>query len=125
MILAWLCGKPGSLAGSPHSEGACCSTDEDSAGNKIHADCCLLPDYTLRKAFDSARYPHSDERFNNPPTTWCNKCGGLEADCIFCHTAEQLLDGPISQREEALNHLIETWPKAPDSIYEAAGVARK
>ena len=91
-ILAWLRQPEGSEDRYFHSEGVCCRTDQE------HENCVVDPDYTLRKALQYSR----DLEYL---IDWCPECFGYDANCIFCHSAKQLLTDTISQRQEAYNAL--------------------
>ena len=105
-LLAWLKGpnKPGK-ANYLHSEGACCSTDRTDTGILIHDECELDKDYVLRKAYEETLGIDSYD-YHEPPE-WCKFCGGKYAECVFCHTAKELIIGnTLSQKQLAIDELI-------------------
>lgn len=120
MILAWLRGPVGSPTGYFHSEGACCQSDVVGGVEGAHKHCRVDTDYTLRKALDHVRYG-DDYKWNDVATEWCSKCSGYDGECIFCHTANELLSqAAISQRKQALAIITEVHGFDVAEAYRAA-----
>jgi len=113
MILAYLRGPAGSRTDYIHSEGCCCRCEPEHQGCKVDVD------YTLRNALTVVMLGEGDHVIE-----WCERCSGLNANCLYCHTAEALNAGQsITQRQKALAALCSGWSGPPPRVYwEAAGI---
>ncbi len=97
-FLTWRRGPKYSRTDYIHSEGVCCKEDG-------HDECVVDVDYTLRMAYGVII--NSECSFT--PLGWCKVCDGLKYDCVFCHTAEELLNVENSQRVRALQAMIDAF----------------
>lgn len=96
-LLAWLRGP--APTDYFHSEGACCSADTVDGVPGAHKRCVVDIDFSFRKHYDLLVLRGDGAWGSQLVPDWCEHCQGYDPWCVFCHTAKELLDWPLSQRE--------------------------